>query len=123
MNCDKQTTQEAAPRVATRRPAYDVAETADNFVVTAQIPGVDRAGVETVIDGDDLVITGTRAWKQPEDWKLLHAEIPAANYRLVLRLDRRVNYETPKANLKDGVLTVTLPKAEEVKPRRIEIAG
>jgi HSP20 family protein len=104
-------------------PAYDVSETENEFVITVQIPGVDRKDMETVIDGDDLVITGKRAWKQPESWKLLHEEIPSMDYRLVLRLDHRVNRNALKAHLRDGILTLMLPKAEEIKPRRIEIAS
>lgn len=113
----------AETQAPVQQPVYEIAETTDEFVITTEIPGVERAGVETVIDGDDLVITGKRSWKQPEAWKLLHEEIPAMDYRLVLRLDHRINRDALKAHLKDGILAVMLPKAEEVKPRRIEIAS
>lgn len=125
MNSDKTlTTQKAEPvAVPTQQPVYEISETANEFIVTTQIPGVDRAAVETLIDGDDLVIHAKRTWKQPDTWKLLHEEIPAVDYRLVLRLDHRVNRDALKAHLKDGILTVMLPKAEAVKPRRIEIGS
>lgn len=125
MSHDK-TNQSFEPTVVeeeTQQPVYDVTETVDEFIVTAAIPGVDRTGVETVIDGDDLVISGKRSWQQPEEWKILHEEIPTANYRLALRLDHRVNRESLKAHLANGILTVTLPKAEEIKPHRIDIQG
>lgn len=122
MNPDKTPSTEVIETPA-QTPVYSVAETVEEFVITVQIPGVDRSAVETLIDGDDLVITGKRTWKQPEDWKLLHEEIPAMDYRLTLRLDNRVNREALKAHLKNGILTVMLPKAEAVKPRRIEISS
>jgi len=124
MNTEKtHSTEVVETQVPTQQPVYDVTETPEEFVITARIPGVDRSAVETVIDGDDLVITGKRTWKQPDGWKLLHEEIPAVDYRLVLRLDHRVNRDALKAHLTNGILTVMLPKAEAVKPRRIEISS
>ncbi len=124
MNTEKTPSTEVVETpVPTQQPVYDIAETPEEFVITARIPGVDRSAVETVIDGDDLVITGKRTWKQPDNWKLLHEEIPAVDYRLVLRLDHRVNRDALKAHLTNGILTVMLPKAEAVKPRRIEISS
>lgn len=128
MNTNKKNENGAVEPVAVmenpkHEPRYDIAETAEEFVITVQLPGVDRAGVETVINGDELVITGKRSWRQPESWQLLHEEIPVADYQLTLRLDHRVNRDALKAHLRDGILTVMIPKAEAVKPRRIEIAS
>ncbi len=128
MNTDKKNEPNAVEPVAveerpTREPLYEITETADEFVVTVQVPGVERSGVETMINGDELVITGKRTWHQPESWQILHEEIPVADYRLVLRLDHRVNRDALKAHLRDGILSLMIPKAEAVKPRRIEIAS
>ena len=111
----------AANRTVT--PRYDVRETPDAYVLTAHVPGVDRSSLETTVDGETLTITGRRTFSVPADWTPVHREIPQADFRLVLEVDRRFNRDAIKAELSQGVLTLTLPKAEAVKPRRIEIAG
>ncbi len=104
-------------------PRYRVEETADAYTITAQVPGASAADVETIVDGEKLVVNARRGWNAPESWTLVHRETPWADHRLVLELDRRVNRDGIKAQLIQGVLTLTLPKAEELKPRKIEIAG
>jgi HSP20 family protein len=104
-------------------PRYRVDETPDAYVITAQVPGASAAGVETIVDGEKLVVNARRKWTAPESWTLVHREGPGADHRLVLELDRRVNRDAISAQLTQGVLTLTLPKAEELKPRKIEIAG
>jgi HSP20 family molecular chaperone IbpA len=104
-------------------PRHHIRETADAFVVTAYLPGVSRDAVETQVDGDHLTVVGRRNWTAPEDWTPVYRESHAADYRLVLELDHRFNREAVRAELQQGVLTLTLPKAEALKPRRIEIAG
>ena len=104
-------------------PRYTVHETADAFTVTAWLPGFERSAVETTVDGENLVVSGRRAWTAPEGWTPVYREIPQADYRLVLGLDQRVNREGIRAEYNQGVLTLTVPKAETVKPRRIEIKG
>ncbi len=115
----------AAPTAPRRTlvPRYDVQETADAFVVTAFLPGVDRTALETHVDGQHLTIFGRRTWTPPAEWTTLYRETPAADYRLVLEIDHRFNRDAIKAELTQGVLTLTLPKSESVKPRRIEIKG
>ncbi len=115
-----------AMKTAASRPAiaphYRIAEEESAYVVTAHVPGVAAADVETIIDGEKLVLNARRTWTPPEGWTPVHREIAQADYRLVLALDRRVNRDGVKAQLTQGVLTLTLPKAEELKPRKIEIA-
>ncbi len=113
---------ETEPR-RTVSPRYTVQENADAFVVTAYVPGVDRKSLETQVDGENLTVSARRTWTPPEGATAVYREIPAADYRLVLELDRRINREAIGAELTQGVLTLTLPKAEAVKPRRIEIKG
>jgi HSP20 family protein len=104
-------------------PHHRVEETADAYVITAQVPGASANDVETIVDGEKLVVNARRGWTAPESWTLVHRETPWADHRLVLELGRRVNRDGIKAQLTQGVLTLTLPKAEELKPRKIEIAG
>jgi HSP20 family protein len=125
-----QTEQTAvAPKPAARTPSptvsprYGVTENADSYIVKAAVPGVAPADVETIVDGEKLVVNARRTWSAPEDWTAVHCETAQADYRLVLELDRRVDREGVKAQLTQGVLTLTLPKAAELKPRKIEITG
>jgi len=112
-----------APVTRTVAPRYDVRETGDAYVLTALVPGVERSSLETTVDGETLTVTGRRTFTVPEGWTAVHREIPQVDYRLVLEIDRRFNRDGIKAELSQGVLTLTLPKAEAVKPRKIEILG
>jgi HSP20 family molecular chaperone IbpA len=116
-------TQAQPAQRRTVTPRYDVKETADAFVVTAFVPGVDRSAIETNLDGDSLSVTARRTWTAPEGWTPVYRESSAFDYRLTLELDQRVNRDAIRAELNQGVLTLTLSKAEAVKPRRIEIQG
>jgi len=119
---DPQALTQTAPRRAVV-PLYNVEETADAFTVTAFVPGVDRSALETHVDGENLTVFARRTWTPPAEWTAVYRETPNADYRLALEIDHRVNREAIKAELTQGVLTLTLPKAEAVKPRRIEIKG
>lgn len=119
-------TTSTPPKPASRTaatPRYRVEENADAYVITAHVPGASAADVETIVDGEKLVVNARRAWTAPESWTPVHREIVGADHRLVLQLDRRVNRDAIQAKLTQGVLTLTLPKADELKPRKIEIAG
>src|SRR5271168_4227464 len=104
-------------------PRYDIQETDDAFVVTAFLPGIDRSALETHVDGENLTVFARRTWTPPADWTPVYRETLNHDYRLVLELDHRINREAVRAELNQGVLTLTLPKAEAIKPRRIEIKG
>jgi HSP20 family molecular chaperone IbpA len=121
-NNDTQVATPTAPR-RTLIPRYDVQESADAFVITAYLPGVDRSALETSVDGENLTVFGRRTWTPPAGWTPVYRESQAADYRLVLELDHRINRDAVKAELTQGVLKLTLPKAESLKPRRIEIKG
>ncbi|PTX99966.1 hypothetical protein DB346_19355 [Verrucomicrobia bacterium LW23] len=105
------------------RPAHDFNETADAYILTANVPGVSKETLETVVQDQQLVITGRKGWKAPEGAISLIREIRPNDYRISLRLDHRVDSTRIRAELRNGVLTVTLPKAEAAKPRHITIEG
>ena len=110
-----------ANRVVT--PRHNIQETGDAFILTVWLPGVERSSLETTVDGETLTVFGRRAFTVPADWTPVHREIPQADFRLVFDVDHRINREGIRAEMSQGVLTLTLPKAEAVKPRKIEIKG
>lgn len=115
------TTNGAEPHSAIK-PAYDVSESADAFRLTVQLPGVSKDGLELTIEQNELRIQGRRAWRQPADWTGIHRETAAADYELTLTHDNAIDAEKVVAELVDGVLQVTLPKQEALKPRKIAVA-
>ncbi|MFP4166371.1 MAG: Hsp20/alpha crystallin family protein [Opitutales bacterium] len=110
-----------ADRPAWRRPHYDISESAEGFEVRVVMPGVNRSGVDISVDGEMLNITGTRTASVPKEWRRLRREAQEGNYRLNLRLNVPVNADKISATVEDGILRLTLPKADEVKPRKIKV--
>jgi HSP20 family molecular chaperone IbpA len=110
-----------APSDARVRPAYDVREDEHAYDVTVQLPGVAKAGLEITAQDNQVTIVGRRVWTQPEGWTALHRETPRANFELVLTHEGEVDADKIGAELKAGVLRLTLPKAEAVKPRKITV--
>jgi HSP20 family protein len=105
-----------------QRPLYDVSENEEAFNVRVSLPGVNREGVDISLEDDTLTITGTRVSNVPEAWRPLRREIRQGDYRLSLRLNVPVNEANIKAQVENGVLDLSLPKADEVKPRKIQIS-
>ena len=104
-----------------QRPVYQVTENEAAYQLTVQLPGVAKGGLEVTSDAGEIRVVGRRGWKQPEDWTALHRESVDATYELVLTHDNAINSEAIAAELRDGVLSVTLPKAEAIKPRKIAV--
>ena len=105
----------------TVKPVYEIKETPDAFGVTVYLPGVARDGLDVTAEEGQIRIVGRRAWKQPEGWTSLYRESADAPFELVLSHDNTVDVEKIAAELRDGVLRVSLPKHEAVKPRKIAI--
>ena len=103
-------------------PRYETQDGPEAYSLTAYLPGVAKDGLEITAENDQLRISGSRSWKQPEGWTQVHRESFAAPYELVLQYDKTVDPERIQAELTDGVLRVSLPKAEALKPRKIAVA-
>jgi HSP20 family protein len=104
------------------QPAYEVKETTEAYGLTVFLPGVAKDGLELTADGSEVRITGRRGWTQPAGWTAIYRESADAPYRLVLTHDSAIDVDKVAAELKDGVLRVSLPKAEALKPRKIAVA-
>lgn len=114
-------TETAGQPVQTVRPAYDVKQTPEAYHVTAYLPGVAKDGLEVTAEGTEIRIAGRQAWSQPEGWTPLYRETAGTAYELTLTHDNAIDAEKISAELTDGVLRITLPKAEAVKPRKIAV--
>ena len=106
-------------------PPVDMSETADDLVLTVEVPGISDKDVAVSITGDLLSIKGERRWEQGEkeskDNTVLHVERVYGQFERMIQLPFPVQGDKVKATYRDGVLEVKLPKAEEVKPRTIKV--
>lgn len=106
----------------TVKPAYEIKETDDAYGVTVYLPGVTKDGLEITADAAEFRIVGRRAWQRPEGWTSLYRESVDAPFELVLTHDNVIDADKIAAELRDGILRVSLPKAEAVKPRKITVS-
>ena len=105
----------------TVKPAYEIKETDEAWGLTAHLPGVAKDGLELTAEEGQITIRGRRGWQAPAGWTSVYRESVDAPYELVLEHDNSVDVEKIHAELKDGVLRISLPKAEAVKPRKIAV--
>ena len=112
---------QAARRQNWRQPFYNVRETQEGYDVAIHVPGVTKDGVDIHYEQGSLTVTATREPRFGEGWKALHRETPQADYRLNLEVSVPLDEDKIQAQVEDGVLTLHLPKAESVRPRKIEV--
>jgi HSP20 family protein len=106
----------------TVKPLYEVRETDDAYGVTVFLPGVSKENLEITAEAGEFRIVGRRSWTQPEGWTALYRESADAAYELSLAHDNAIDADKIAAELRDGVLRVSLPKAESLKPRKIQVS-
>ena len=102
-------------------PSVDIYETDDDFVMKLLMPGVNKDGVELKLADEELQIYGRVRHDVEAPEKFILREIDEGNYYRVFKVTDAVEVEKIKAKMEDGVLTVTLPKHERVKPKEIPI--
>jgi HSP20 family protein len=109
---------------ATFIPAFDVKETKDAFLFKADLPGVEEKDIDITLTGDRLVVSGRRESEKREENERYYAyERGFGAFSRAFTLPEGVDAEHVQADLKGGVLTLTLPKKPEVQPRRIKLGG
>lgn len=112
---------------ATRRgaevilPPVDVYEDDKGITLFADLPGVASDRLNLQVDKNALLIEGEAAIELPKDLQPLYAEVRTTRYRRSFTLGNEFNTEAIEANLKDGVLSVRLPKKESHQPRKIQV--
>ena len=103
-------------------PPFDVFEDKDNFVVKAEVPGMKREDINVSLHDGSLVISGERQNEtRSEGTEVYRAERFFGKFQRVIALPAAVAPDKVKAQYKDGILTITLPKSEEAKPKQIEV--
>ena len=104
-------------------PALDVFEEKDNFVVKAELPGMKKEDIEVSFHDGSLSISGERKSEtKHEDAEVYRAERFFGRFQRTGTLPAPVAVDKVKAAYKDGVLTITLPKTEEAKPKQIDVS-
>ncbi|HEY2103652.1 MAG TPA: Hsp20/alpha crystallin family protein [Chthoniobacterales bacterium] len=101
-------------------PVASVIEDGDSYVLRVEMPGVNREGLEISVENNELSITGRRTMPAVEG-TLIHRESRAENFRRAYELDPSIDTAKIGARIEQGILTLTLPKAEKVKPRKITV--
>lgn len=104
------------------KPRYEVLTEKDRYIVRIFAPGASKDSVNVTHEKDSLSITAHRTQHYRDGWKPLGREIVEADYRLQLQLNVAIDESGIEAKLDNGVLDVTLPVAEEAKPRKIDIS-
>ena len=101
-------------------PEVNIHETKDGYVLEAEMPGVNKDGLEITLENNELTIVGRRG-SETVAGESLFRERSAAHFRRVFELDPAIDTGRINAKVNQGVLTLTLPKSEKVKPRRIMV--
>jgi len=109
-------------RSAKAQPSdLSIRDNGDNLTLTASVPGLSKDQLELSIEGEILTLKAERKLDVPKDYKLVRRERGALHLRRQIDLGVNVQADGVEATLEDGVLTVTLPKAAEAKPRKITV--
>ena len=114
--------QESTMPVRDFVPVTDIFETEQALTVVLEMPGVSKESVEVGVENDVLAITGRIDSSKYEGLQPLYTEYNIGNYSRSFQISSKIEQEGIEAELKDGVMTLVLPKAEKAMPRRISVS-
>ncbi|HEU5397230.1 MAG TPA: Hsp20/alpha crystallin family protein [Verrucomicrobiae bacterium] len=104
-------------------PVLDVYEDKENFVVKAELPGMKREDIDVSLHEGSLIISGERKSEtRTEESQTHHTERFYGRFQRSVSLPTTIATDRVKADYKDGILTITLPKTEEAKPKKIDVS-
>jgi HSP20 family molecular chaperone IbpA len=103
-------------------PTADIFEAEHALTVVLEMPGVDKGNVDISVEAGVLTIEGRLDFSKYEGMQPVYTEYNIGHYRRSFSLSSKIDQSKIAAEMKDGVLTLTLPKAEEAKPRRISVS-
>lgn len=104
-------------------PAVNIYEREHEVFIVADLPGVSEKNVDITVEKHVLTLSGKTEWTEPSGYDLRYREFAPAEFRRVFSLTSDLDAENIKAVMKNGVLTLTLPKSEKAKPRKIAVAS
>lgn len=113
--------QESTTPTRAFMPTADIFETVDALTVVLEMPGVSKADIDVSVDQGLLTIEGRIDFKKYEGLQPVYSEYNIGPYRRSFRISSQIDQSKIKAEMRDGVITLVLPKAEEAKPRRIQV--
>ena len=102
-------------------PPASVTDTADGYMLEIEMPGVKKDGLDISVENHELTIIGRRSVPAAEG-TVIHRESRPENFRRTFELDPSIDANKISAKIDQGLMTLTLPKAEHVKPRKITVA-
>lgn len=102
------------------QPAVNIVENRDGYILEAEMPGVNKEGLEVLLEGNELTIVGRRG-TGPEGADCVYRESYDRDFRRTFELDPTIDTARISARMDNGVLFLELPRAERVKPRRIAV--
>src|SRR5215471_13205630 len=102
-------------------PSASVREIADGYMLEIEMPGVKKDRLDISVENNELTIVGRRLVPAVEG-ALIHRESRPENFRRMFELDPSIDAEKISAKIDQGLVTLTLPKAEQVKPRKITVS-
>jgi HSP20 family protein len=113
--------QEATTPTRAFMPIADIFETEDALTVVLEMPGVDRENIDVSVENGVLTIEGKINFGKYEGLQPVYSEYNVGPYRRSFRISSQIDQDKINAEMRDGVITLILPKAEQAKPRRIEV--
>ncbi len=114
--------QESTIPARTFLPTTDIFETDQALTVILEMPGVERDSVDVKVENDILTIEGRVDFSKYDGLRPLYTEYNIGNYARSFEMSSKVDQDGITAELKDGVMTLVLPKAEKAKPRKISVS-
>jgi HSP20 family protein len=102
-------------------PPASVTEISDGYMLEIEMPGVKKDGLEISVENNELTIIGRRSLPAVEG-TLIHRESRSENFRRTFELDPSIDANKISAKIEQGLVKLTLPKAEHVKPRKITVS-
>lgn len=101
----------------------DAYRRSDQFVVHFDLPGVDPASVDLTVEKNVLTVTAERQWQASEDQQIVASERPQGTFRRQLLLGEGLDLDRVEARYENGVLSVTIPIADQAQPRKVEVSA
>lgn len=118
---DRDLQEQARQPETVLRPPVDICEDAEGITLLADMPGVTKERLTLQIDQNTLVIEGEAQIDMPKEMEALYADVRSTRYRRSFTLSSELAIDQVDATLKDGVLTLRIPRRAEARPRKIEV--